>query len=183
MDEENQGGMIAATPAADEEPRQTQGAEADGAEKAERTFTQEEVNGIVRERLDRQHKSWLSDLGAQSQDELKGWGEKAKGYDEAVKKAGDLETENAELRADLLINKAGVRPEREDDVRTYFKGKGEELNEENLRKALETHPEWIGKADEGKAKPVAIGGEHQAKKAADPDEEAAKLFGLDRFVK
>lgn len=148
--------------------QQPTGQGAEGAKIGE-ALTQERVDEIVRERLDRQSRSYLKKLGLESEDGIAELVKRAQSYDELTK-------ENHGLKEAMALKDAGISQNREDDVRTYFKGKGMELTAESLGDALSTHPEW--KAGNN----VGIGVDKQpAAPAISEEEMAAKLFGYDKF--
>lgn len=143
---------------------------------------QEQFNKVIQERLKRQKDTICKKYGAKDENELDGMFEKAKGYDELKASYENALKEIGGYKEDSLLNKHKILESKQDDVRTYFKGKGLELNEENLTSVLETHPEWLPtKANETTF--VPIGGERQDTKKDSEEERALRLFGLDRFVK
>ena len=129
-----------------------------------KTFTQEQVNEIVRERLERTYKGY----GANSKEELDA-------LFESSKKNGK----------ELAFLKNNVNPSREGDIDAYFKGKGIDFNGENLAKELSTHPEWLNqaKAEEERTTIKVLGsdGRTPIPQASEKDE-AAKLFGFKKFA-
>ena len=54
-----------------------------------------------------------------------------------------ISNENKGLKEQITLTKNNIIPSKQDDVLTYFRGKGLELNDENLAKMLESHPEWL----------------------------------------
>lgn len=181
MEFENETGGISATEsiAGEENPDTAAGIGEGGAEAQQPTgqsdsdtkeaLTQERVNEIVRERLDKQSRSYLKRLGLESEDGIAELVKRAQSYDGLTK-------ENHSLKEAMALKDAGISSNREDDVRTYFKGKGMELTAESLEQAIATHPEW--KAGNN----VGIGVDKQpAAPAISEEEEAARLFGYDRF--
>lgn len=111
--------------------------DATGKGTAGETFTQSQVNDIVRERLDRAGKKYLERYGVSSDEELEGLVSKARSVD-------DLQKANRELTEKIAFMEADISPERLDDAQTWFRGKGMEVTKENLATALESHPEWKG---------------------------------------
>lgn len=139
----------------------------------EQTFTQSQVNDIVRERLERATKSFYGRYGVSDAETLDGMVEKAKGYDGIRKERDSLLEEVTFLRKEIA-------PEKTDDVRTWFKGKGLEFTPEALDEALKTHPEW------GRAKGtgfVEVGtSQSDGHKAEEDDRSVAeKAFGI-KFI-
>lgn len=100
-------------------------------EEQSKQFTQEEVNSFVSGRLNKIYSSY----GVDKKEQLDSIVEKGKKFDE-------IATENLKLKKQILFNEKNIDKNREQDVEIYFKGSGQELNAENLDKALETHKEW-----------------------------------------
>ena len=112
-----------------------------------------------------------------SEDALKDIIGRAQGY-EAVK--GDYDkvmAENENLRTELLLRDKGIRKERYDDVRIWFKGAGKKLDEAGMDEAMKTHPEWTAPVD-------TFGGTRKSEKPGpvEDDKAIAGMFGLDSFV-
>ena len=107
-----------------------------------RTFTQEQVNEIVRERLERDHASLLKQLGEESWENVAANLKKGKGYDELAKKSGETAKALEEANRKICFESNKLDPERESDIRAILQGKGLEFNDENIKKELPTHPEW-----------------------------------------
>lgn len=152
-------------------PNESQGKPIEG-DNSEKRFSQEDVDRIVKERLAQKeqsdHKSFMDKLGVKDDDELETLIKKSQSYD-ATKKALD----ETKLSTDeLAFIKNGIDEKRYDDVRYYLKGKGEELNADNIKAELASHPEW-GK-QQAQPKPVpafqSLGAPKEPQTA--PDEEA-----------
>lgn len=107
-----------------------------------KTFTQEQVNEIVRERLERDHASLLKQLGEENWENVAANLKKGKDYDELAKKSGEATKALEEANRRLCFESNKLNPERESDIRAILKGKGLEFNDENIKKELPTHPEW-----------------------------------------
>lgn len=142
-----------------------------------KTFTQDEVNQIVKERLDRQTERFLKRLSLESMDGIDQLLEHANGYTEAQELMTRYQLENEDLRQQIAFRDNGVDPNRYDDVKAYFKGKGLDLTADELKAQLETHPEWAIK------KPQTttirqLSPEKSAPKAVDEWQQAKKYFGL-----
>lgn len=141
----------------------------------EKKFTQEEVNEIISERLKRERENNLKKYKVSNDDELNSILTKGREYD-------DLKKKNGELTERVLFSTHAISAEREDDVRTYFKGKSLEMNEENLAKALETHKEWVKANPAPNVIPAGTYKEPDEKKEVDEDEMIKKLFGINKVV-
>ncbi|HBM70454.1 MAG TPA: hypothetical protein DD377_03700 [Firmicutes bacterium] len=106
----------------------------------EKTFTQSEVNSIIQERLKEKDKSLLKKLGLETFDGISEKLQKSNDYDALLARKNELETE-------LLFRNNNIASSKIDDIKYLFKGKGLELNAENLKKELETHNEWLNSSD------------------------------------
>ena len=148
-----------------------------------RTYTQEQVNDIVRSRLDRASKAIYDRYGVDGEeglDELIGM---AQAYQTMKSKYDAMQDELKGLKEQNMFHANSVLPEKEDDVRTYFKGKGLEMSDEALKQVLFTHPEWLAMAKPAPTTTIVPLGS-QAEEAPKPNEEAeaARMFGLSKFV-
>lgn len=138
-----------------------------------KTFTQDEVNEIVKKRLDKHANSQLKNYGVETQEELDGLLAKGREYQKLLEENERLKTENRDLVKQSLYSKYKIDESRFDDVDTYFKGKELDLTDENLANALTTHNEWVKKIAQ-----VEIGAEKQEKDLkSDEDEIRARIFG------
>ena len=100
---------------------------------------------------------------------------KAKDYDNLSKKYGELSDKSSELNEKYLFNTNSIKKDREDDVRTYFKGKGLQLTDENIKEVLKTHAEWSS-APVNNPLPVGNGGAPKVEE--DEIDVASRLFGI-----
>lgn len=129
-------------------------------------FTQEQLNVLLGERLDRQKKSFYEKMGVKNEEELNNLVASAKSYN-------DTKDELSSLRKEKLFNSNNINIEKTSDIEFYFKGKGIELNDKNLKEEIKTHNEWL--------KPSPQLGADQNKNNANEDSEkkiASKLWGL-----
>ena len=146
-------------------------------EEGRRTFTQEELNGIVKERLDRQTGKFLQRLGLESMDGIDELLEHAKAYSEAQELMARYQLENESLRQEMAFRDNEINPKKVDDVKAYFKGKGLELTGDNLKAEMETHPEW--RVSKPKTTTVrTLSPEKNSPKGDDGWETALRLFGM-----
>jgi len=177
-------GSAPGTADGDEEGQSAGGDAPEGGQASHEPLTQERVNEIVRERLAKRDQQLFARLGVSDESGIDELAERARGYGEKSRELEEALAENRSLKESIAIRNSGIVPEREDDVRTYFKGKGLEMSEEAIKQAIGTHPEWAGAtpAQAQASKPVQIGAEPQAKQRPDLEGQAARLFGLDRFV-
>lgn len=133
-------------------------------------FSQDQVNSIVGERLERQKKSFYESLGVKNEEELNALVASAKSYN-------DTKNELNSLRQEKLFNSQGVKLEKSEDITFYFKGKGLDLNEDNLKKELETHPEW--KSEKVSITPFGTQPDNKGDdKGEDEKALASKMFGV-----
>lgn len=168
---------------ASETPIADNGSEPQGEEIQSTMFTQEQVNDIVRDRLKKADAKFFAKYGLDNAEALDAIVEKGKGYDEIKAQMDLVSSENKGLKEQITLTKNNIIPSKQDDVLTYFRGKGLELNDENLAKMLETHPEWMpNKAPTTTI--VEMGAEGtKANPSVSEEDEALKMFGLDKFVK
>ena len=140
----------------------------------EEKLTQSQVNDIVTKRLAKQAEGFYKKYGVMDEkgmDDLVG---KAKSYDELNKKYNELSEKNAMLNEKVMFIDNSIRKDREDDVRTYFKGKELPMTDENIKEALKTHNEWANAS----VNPVAVGNSGTPKTEEDEIDLASKLFGV-----
>lgn len=114
----------------------------------EKTFTQDEVNAIVKERLAKAQK------GIPSKDELtkyNEWKESQKSqqdkYDELVKKENENLSTISTLQKENLVLKAGIMDADEVEFIVYKVGKMEGDFEENLKEYLADNPKFAKKQE------------------------------------
>lgn len=152
------------------------------AKQTEKTFTQEMVDEIVRTRLERDRKATYHRYGVADRDELDSLIGKSQSYDVMKERYGKIKEENASLREKMAFVNNNINPNREDDIRAYFKGKGIEFNETNLINELVTHPEWLNAKQENTAPQTtiqALGVEHKAVTHHESEAERQKrIFGV-----
>lgn len=164
-----------------EQEETTAAPEQEEAQKSSKTFTQEQVNKLVRDRLERQNKSTFARYGVNDIGGLDELINKAHSYDVMKEQYESMELENTGLKESLAFIRNGINPDRESDIRAHFKGKELELTEENLVSELETHPEWRKVVEDDKTPKTTIqtlGFEH--KRGSQPetdDEKMNRIFG------
>lgn len=149
---------------------------------AETSYTKDQVTEMIKSRVDRSHQSFLKRYGVESLEDL----------DKKVADLNELEgtkTKLTELEKDLLNAKNdlatvrrdnaflrnNINPEKYNDIIAHFKGNELELTEEELLKALPSHPEWL--------KPVTtiqtLGKEKIETPSPDERERASEILGVD----
>ena len=150
------------------------------------TFTQEQVNDIVRSRLDKAQQRLFNRYGVSNRDELDTLIGKSQSYDIMKERYSGLKTQNAELEQELAFFKNNINPERKDDIIAHFKGKGIDFNNDNLVNELSKHPEWLNPVkveDKPKTTITTLGSDSTTEmpKVSEKDE-VAKYFGLSRLI-
>ena len=154
-------------------------AEPDVSPKPSKTFTQDEVNGIVSERVSETKgkavSTLLQSLGFKTPEDL---AEAVKEAPELHHQVEELSGEVKQLKEEKALADVGVDPMRQEDVRIYFKGLGEPITYDELKSKVAAHPEWLG--TQPVAKPATmqvLGNQGEEKKPEDEEEEAKKIFG------
>ena len=147
-----------------------------------KTFTQEMVDEIVRNRLERDRKATFKRYGVGDRDGLDALIGKSQAYDVMKERYEGIKTENSALREKMALMSNNINPAREGDVRAHFKGKGIEFNETNLVNELATHPEWLNvpkKDDAPKTTITTLGVEHTSVTKHETEEEKQRrIFGV-----
>lgn len=122
-----------------------------------KTFTQDDVNKIVGDTRmktrEKTLKAVYGEYGLSSKEELDELVTNGQRYEtqkelyESDKNAWETErqeTQNRlnEMSEEIALMKSGVRPEKYEDAKLILKGKGLEVNAENIAAELEKRPEW-----------------------------------------
>lgn len=180
----NEGGnnetQVAETPNADTENQQ----DANKVEKKVepvRTFNTEQVNQIVKERMERQLKSLLKRYGVNERKELDDMIGRAQAYD-VMKERYELGKKSiADLNEKVAFMENNIEPSRYEDIRRYFKGGGIEFSNDALKQELATHPEWLKVAtvsDAPQTKIEVLGTDRGGKTPETEDERIKRIFGV-----
>ena len=183
MENEN-AGLNVETAATDVEAQTTENEESatDTEESVSKTFTQEQVNNVIKERLERANKSFLKRYGLENREALDDIVNKALSYDLMDEKYNALIDENSSLKEKLAFIENNIDNNRIDDVRAYFKGKELEFNNETLAEELKTHPEWLNVKEVNDTPQTTIkslGIEHaNVNKAETEDQKRKRIFGV-----
>lgn len=142
------------------------------------SFTQEQVNGIVRDRLNRIYERY----GVKDSKELDNLIGKTQAYDVMKKRITRYREQLNGLNEEMAFMKNDIEPTRYDDVRAYFKGKGIKFNIEALANELANHPEWKRVIEKSNNKVTTINAispdRNIAKTSTNEKDEVAKLFGF-----
>lgn len=145
-------------------------------------FTQEQVNALMQKRVERSHNAFFRRYGVNNLEELDNLVGKANSYqptkdlyDELQKNHEDLSTQHKDLTKRYAYKVGNINPDKYNDIETYFKGKGIDIDENTLGQELKTHADWINKT----ATITNIGSE-----AADPSSQndavlASQYLGVD----
>lgn len=148
-----------------------------------KSFTQEQVNDIVRRRLEREEKRLYDEYGVDNKASLEELIGKAQSFDATYSLLQELQEEVKGLREEKWFKEEEVNQDKVNDIRAYFKGSNKELNQESLKEELKTHPEWL-KKEEPKITFTSVGSnKSEETQKLTEEEEAAKLFGLKHFRK
>lgn len=149
------------------------------------TYTQEKVNEIVRERLERDRKSLYSRYGVEDKTGLDDLIGKALSYDVMLERYEKAKADNKTIAEELAFVRKNINPERKADIQAYFKGKELDFSEDALEKELTTHPEWLNVVEKDDTPKTTIS--YVSKDRGDIVEESdkdkvAKLFGLSKIL-
>lgn len=144
-----------------------------------KTFSQEQVNELVRKRLDSQTKRLFTRYNVQDKKQLDELVGMAQSYQVMKERYEILKNESYNYLEENAFLKNNINPDKYDDVRAYFKGKGIEFTNENLINELKSHNEWLNAPKETTIK--SLGATKQEQEKAPESEMAAKLFGFSKF--
>lgn len=140
-------------------------------------FTQEQVNNIVRERLERERNKIFTRYGVKDRNELDDKMGKALAYEIIKEDHDNLTNQYNDLVRKYAYLENGVNNDKIGDIEAYFKGKELVLNSETLQQELATHPEWK-KQDKNITTIEKISPDREAKHTETEREKAMKLFGF-----
>lgn len=139
----------------------------------EKSFSQQELDNIVSKRINKIYEKY----GVKNSEELDTLIGKAQQRDVFKQTNDNLLKENKDLKERIIFISRGVDKNREDDIRTYFKGKELEFNSDNFDSALKTHPEWKEKSKEI----TPIGTDNSDSKVETDLDRARKIFSNVKF--
>ena len=147
----------------------------------EKTFTKQQVNDLMRKRIDKSHKAFFTRYGVNDLEGLDALFSKSSSYDEleaknkeSEQKYSDLETQHKDLVKRYAYKVGNIDEKKIADIETYFKGKGIDINEESLMKELVTHPDWVNKVSTIQK----LGAEAAVQTEKDEKAEAERIFGV-----
>lgn len=148
---------------------------------ASRSFTQDQVNDLMKRRLERSRQRFCSRYGVGDLAGLDALVGKAQVYDSLKGDYDKIKAENSALNERIAFMGNNVNPSKYDDVRAYFKGKSIAFSEGQLAEELKTHPEWLnvpGQADKPVTTIRSLGVEAAGVPQADERAIASKYFGV-----
>ena len=140
-------------------------------EKATKTYTQEEVEQIKKNAIAEGMRKASKNQANQSNEELEKLNASLTEKDNLIaEKDKALEESQRELTAIKQVNKMndlGIDKKYHEDIFALLKGKGLEINEENITEMCNNHPEWKVEQE------IGIGSIGQTKQNTNPYEEEA----------
>jgi len=142
------------------------------------TFTQNEVNEIVRNRLERERSSIYKKCNVNNKEELEQYFENVKDYDEVKTNYENAQNKSKELAKELAFIKNDIDFSKKEEIEKYFAEKDIEIDEKSLLEALKDHQNWKNNT----VKIKEISAQRGRKEATDEKSEVAKLFGLREII-
>ena len=150
-----------------------------------KTFTQDQVNDFVRQRIERDRNSFFRRYGVSNRNELDDLMGKAQSYDVMFERYNNIKTEKADLIRELAFLENNVSPDKKEDVMAYFNGKGMEFNRDAMKQEIATHPEWL-KVVEKSSNPMTtitkLSADRGTTTGTSERSEVAKMFGLNKIL-
>ena len=142
-----------------------------------RTYTKEEVQELMKRRVERSHKAFFTRYGV---DDLRGLDDlmnKSKSFSDMETEYGAIQLRNSELARENAFLKNNINPDKYEDIITHFKGAGIDFSEEQLIEALKTHPEWL-KVQPNVTTITKLGSESHQVNIPNEKDQASKLLGV-----
>lgn len=177
--------VVTATNDVEERPTENVSNESEESNKKVKSFNQEQVNELVRNRIERERSSVYKRYGVKDKDELDSLFEKSLSYEVMKERYDSINEAKMELEKKLAFLRCDIEPSKEEDVLAHFRGKGIEFNEENLQTELLTHPEWrkvVEVSDKPQTTITALSPDREQVPVMDEKSEIAKLFGLKEIL-
>lgn len=143
-----------------------------------RTFTESQVTDLMKRRVAKSHQSFFKRYGVNNLDELDALFQKTHDYDNLNREFEDHKSKYNEIFEENSFLKNNINPDRYDDIRTYFKGKGIDFSNESLLEAIKTHPEWVNPSASTTIKTLGVE-EHKKTPEIDERKLASKFLGVD----
>jgi hypothetical protein len=124
---------------------------------APKMLSQEEVNKIVQTRIAEVRNNLYTKYGVKTDAEFEAFISKAKQYGEMETKYNEMNSkwQGYEQRRMMFMN--NVSSQKFEDVLAYMKGKDIPLTEDNLKKEIASHPEWVRQSTAPVVQPVQVG--------------------------
>lgn len=151
--------------------------------KPEQTFTKDQVNEMMKRRVERSHRAFFTRYGVKDLAGLDNLFGSAVNYDktkserdELSQKYSDLETQHKDLNKRYAYKVGNIDEKKIADIETYFKGKGIDIDETTLMNELKTHPDWVNKVNTIQQ----LGAEVAMQDENDARAEAYRIFGVSR---
>lgn len=149
------------------------------AQPAETTYTKDDVVRLMKKRVERSHNSFYKRYGVKDLQGLDDLFSRARSYNDMNAQFGEIQMKNSELARENAFLKNNINPEKYNDIIAYFKGNDLNFSEEELLKALGTHPEWLKPSNVPTTTIKTLGSEAHTMPAVDEKAIASKLFGVD----
>lgn len=150
-----------------------------------KTFTQEQVNEFVKQRIEKERNSVFKRYGVTNKTELDNLMGKAHSYDVMYERLNKMRNDYNTLNQEYAFNCANINTDKTEDVLAYFKGKGIALNKETLLNEVATHPEWL-RVKEVSDKPVTtierISPQRSEVVMENEKDKVAKMFNLHKII-
>ena len=137
-----------------------------------RKDAREKAMGLAREEV---MKELMAKYGVNTTDELDGIFGKGQSYDMLSDDYTQQGNEFSAIREENALLKSEIIPEKWEDAKLILKGKGLEVNLENINAEIQTHPEWVSKGGQSEpqeeAPKIKVLGEDSEKKKVEPNED------------
>ena len=144
-------------------------------EETPKAYTSEQVKELMKKRIDRSHNSIFNRYGVKSWEELD---DICNNYRSQQNEFGKLTARNSELVRENSFLRNNIEPTKYNDIIAYFKGNNIEFSEEELTKALETHPEWLKRPKINLQIKSRLGVENQPQTQETEEQKRKRLFGI-----
>jgi|SRR5574344_1173318 hypothetical protein len=146
-------------------------------QKQAKTFTQDEVNSIIKERLSKVAKKY----GFETEEELNEAVGKAQSYDTTKKELENTKSSLAEKESIITLMSCGIADKYLEIAKTFMQSKNMEINKNTINELLKTYPEWKGQVSDKQPSPVSYNslGETNGTQKTEltEDERIKKIFG------
>jgi hypothetical protein len=144
----------------------------------EKTWTKSQIVEMMKKRVARSHNAFFKRYGVQDLKGLDELFEKSKKFSEMDGQFGTIQLKNSELMRENAFLRNNISPDKYNDIIAHFKGSGIEFSEDELLKALPTHPEWLKQPEVPTTTIKTLGAETHVVPPVDEAEKASKLLGV-----